>query len=202
MQRRTRTAGLGLSVGVVALGGLSGTTLLQPEESGAQVEAVEAPDMPGEHHLGLAGLAGEWSSVSAMSMPDAEGGEQAPGDAGTVTIESILDGRFISIRESGMMMGEPFESLKVFGFNNAAGFYESTWLYTGSTAMMRMRGAADEGGHVITFQAQYATAPEENQRFLVTLSVHNRDEFVVTLVALLPDGSAGPSLETTYSRLP
>lgn len=198
---------IGSVAGLVAAGVLAGVGGMsrQPEGSGsgAAGELVEAPDGAGAAHAALAELVGEWESVSVFSMPGAEGpgaeGE-AEGERGTARIETILGGVFIAIHESGTMMGEAFESMKVFGFNNAAGIYESTWMYTGSTAMLRMRGTSEDGGVITVYQAQYATTSEENQRFLVTMSLRGPDRFVVGLAALMPDGSAGPALETTYTR--
>ncbi len=206
MDSRVRIGGMALIVGLGLLTSAGGWSRPQPEEPGAPAsgEPAEVEDAPGEAHAGLAALAGEWTSLSTFRMPDgsgdAEGADAEQGQPGAVRVESIMDGRFIAIHESGQMMGEPFESMKLFGFNNAAGLYESTWIYTGSTAMMRMRGTTEDGGRIITFQAQYATGPDAGERFLVTMSVRGSDEFVVTLVALLPDGSAGPALETVYTR--
>lgn len=195
---------LGPLVGMLALVGVASALLgfgaRQPEESGVtvQAEAVAPSDQPGPPHLALAALEGQWTWSSVFRMDEQSDG--AAPDTGAARVESVLGGRFIQIHERGQMLGEAFEAVKTFGYNNAAAVYEGSWLYTGSTAMMRLRGTSEDDGRITVFQAQFATGPEEVQRFLVTLSIAGPDRFDLTLVALMPDGSAGPRIETTYTR--
>lgn len=204
-----------LNAAVVVVGaaistiGLSAWTIAQPDAPAGSASAVAEPgELPGSQHAMLSGLVGDWTSATTLTMPTgdgADGAEAVPADDGTsratVRIESTMEGRFIALHETGTMLGEAFTAMKVFGFNNAAGVYEATWLYTGSTATMRMRGTPDDHNpRILAFQAQYATGPEESQRFLVTMTLRSDDEFWVTLTALLPDGSAGPALHTVYVR--
>ncbi|MCA9287190.1 MAG: DUF1579 family protein [Phycisphaerales bacterium] len=169
----------------------------QPAPS-VETGAVESIELPGAAHAELTRLVGDWSWTSVLRMsPDSPGSEP---EGGSASVEAILDGRFIAIREIGLMLGESIESLKILGHNNAAGVYEGTWLYTGSTATMRLRGQSEDNNRLIVCQAQYATGPEQQQRFLVTISIRSNDEFSTSLVALLPDGSSGPTIDTTYRR--
>lgn len=172
-------------------------TIAQPAPT-VEADAVESIELPGVAHAELTRLVGDWSWTSVFRMsPDSPGSEP---EGGSATVEAILDGRFIAIREIGLMLGESIESLKILGHNNAAGVYEGTWLYTGSTATMRLRGQSQDNATLIVCQAQYATGPEQQQRFLVTIHIRSSDEFSTSLVALLPDGSSGPTIDTTYRR--
>ena len=192
---------LGPSLGVLVG---AGPGRAQPETPGetataeVEAEAGALSDGPGPQHLALADLAGEWAWTSVFRM-DVESPGSEP-DSGTARVEAVLGDRFIQIHERGGILGEAFEAVKTFGYNNAAAVYEGSWLYTGSTAMMRLRGSSEDGGRITVFQAQYATGPEEVQRFLVTLTIAGPDRFTLTLVALLEDGTAGPRIETEYTR--
>ena len=205
MARRARwiLASLALIGSLVASG--VGAPAAQPQPA----EAAPPPDSdesPRDEHARLADLCGAWSTAATLSIDGAPAG---PAEAGIADIAPMMGGRFIAIRESGQLMGEAFEALKILGFNNAAGLYEATWVYTGSTAMMRARGIMDPQSGVLTFQAQYASGPDASTRFIITLLGRSQDappeqpvdRFTITLAALMPDGTAGPVLETTYTRV-
>jgi hypothetical protein len=214
MNRRSAPPRLAAAT-VAALALVAGAALLsQPETPPATAPAAEAADDPGDQHAMLTALAGEWRTRSTLRM---DGVPPPPdGDTGQARVEPILDGRFIAIHETGDMLGQQQSSLKIFGYNNAAALYEATWIYTGSTAMMRARGQGSADTGVLTFQAQYATAPDQSEKFIITLSVpawggqgvadpgaaEPPQRFTIALVALLPDGAAGPALETVYTRAP
>lgn len=183
------------------LGVVAAWTLAQPDAASTTPATQVEADAAGAEHARLVALVGSWTSSTTLEVPDEAAPVQAVADAASVRIEAMLDGRFVCLHETGSMLGEAFTGMKIFGYNNAAGLYEATWLYTGSTATMRMRGTPDEHNpSILSFQAQYATGPDEHQRFLVTMNLRGSDEFRITLTALLPDGSAGPSLYSVYTR--
>ncbi len=198
---------------VIACVSLSAGAMLRPQPTASPATAPEpsgqedAADLPGAQHAALATLAGDWNTSTTLTVDGAEAG---PAETGTARIESILDLRFIAIHESGNMLGQPMAALKLVGFNNASGLFEATWVYTGSTATMRARGVRDPDTGVITFQAQYASGPDENERFIITLATAQPEadagaqphRFTISLVALMSDGAAGPTLTTVYTRSP
>ena len=217
----TTSAGV-VSIGSVAFGaifaaGATATTASQPHEPSSAVgahpdragAAVQSDflDPPGEAHMMLARLAGDWTTSAVVQIAGEEAG---PAETGTAHVESILDRCFITINETGTLMGEPFSALKVFGYNNAAQLFEATWVYTGSTATMRARGIIEPDSGVLTFQAQYASGPESSERFIITLwSPHPEaeapsappEQFTLALISLTAEGTAGATLETTYTRV-
>ncbi len=194
-----------LACAAMGLAAISGWCFAQPDSQTPEPPTEPVQDLPGPPHQALASLVGVWTSTTTFTVPDADEAtapdEQPPAsEPGSARVESIMEGRFIAIHESGTMMGEAFTSMKIIGYNNAASVYESTWLYTGSTATMRMRGTSQDDGRIVSLQAQYASADQQNERFLVTMTTPSVDEFWITLTALLPDGTAGPALRTVYTR--
>lgn len=165
-----------------------------------QETAGAAADDPGPRHERLVGLAGSWTTSSTVRMGGAAGEPQGPAEEGTARVEAIMGGRFIALHESGVMMGEATETLKIFGYNSSAEVYEASWIYDGSTAIMRLRGTSDNEGRVVSFQGQYAVDTQTSQRFIITMAMLGDDRFMISLAALLPDGTTGPTLETMYTR--
>jgi hypothetical protein len=131
-----------------------------------------------------------------MSMP----GQEPMKTTGAATLRMILGGRFLQMDESGSMGGQPFQAVKIWGYNNAAARYEATWMWTNETSMMTMAGKPAEDGKSVTLDASYENGgPKVTLR--VTLAFVDDDHFTVKLDAgKMPDGSRGPTLETVYTR--
>jgi hypothetical protein len=147
-------------------------------------------DGPGAEHKALAKMAGDYTTKSVMDM-----GGQKQESVGTAKIASHMDGRFIAEEGKGEMMGMPYSSHKMYGFNNAAKKYEGVWMYTGSTGMMTMTGTSSDGGRSILFTAAVDQGGQK-QNFTITVKRMDDDHFTVEMK--MPEG--GPSMVTTYSR--
>jgi hypothetical protein len=128
--------------------------------------------------------------------PDAE--PQTSTGAAKFTV--ILGGRFISEEDSGDMMGQPFSSLKIWGFNNGTKKYESVWAYTGSTSMMTLVGTSIDSGKTITYEGTYSPDAGEPSKLTVTLKIADDDHFNVKIVHAAGDVKSAPAFETAYSR--
>jgi hypothetical protein len=152
--------------------------------------------MPGPIHKEMAKRAGEYTAVSKFSIPNGPTQETK----GTAKITSILGGRFLQEEFSGTMLGQPFTSIHLNGYNNATKQYEATWIYTGSTAMMTMTGASSDGGKTIKFTATYVNEKGGKETLDITHRQIDEDHFVVEIVGRSPDGSKGATMETIYTR--
>lgn len=150
---------------------------------------------PSPAHLRMARRVGEYTTTSRFSMPGAP--EQT--SKGTAKLTMILGGRFLSEDGTGDMMGMPYTSLKLVGYNNETRKYEAVWAYTQSTAMMTMTGTSDDDGKTVTFTAS-VDKQGGKETFTVKKSQTDDDHFSVEMVTKMPDGSAGPSFVTEYER--
>jgi hypothetical protein len=205
--------------GCVAVGIFAGLApLMQPEKKPPAAPAAPAkqpakpdapaapqPDMdammamakPGAVHQQLAKMVGEWTTSTAM-----KGAGMPPMDPtkGTSKIASTLGGRFFTEDQDGDMMGEPFTSAKMLGYNNGTKKYEAVWTYTGSTGMMTMTGTSKDDGKTITFDASHEEAPGKIEKMTITIKVISDDSFVVSLSSVGGAPEEQMTMETTYTR--
>lgn len=154
-------------------------------------------DNPGAEHGGLMKLAGEYSTVSKFKLNANDAGQLSNGVS---KLTRILDGRFLLEEANGAQFNQPFMARKVYGYNNAAKRYESSWIYTGSTSMLTLSGTSSDGGKTIQFEGGYDQANGAKSNLVVFFKRLSDDKFVVELVLKTPGGGTGPSLETTYTK--
>jgi Protein of unknown function (DUF1579) len=152
---------------------------------------------PGAVHAQLAKRAGEYTTVTKFSK---QPGGPAHESRGTAKLTVVLDGRFLMEEDGGMFMGQPTKGIRIWGYDNAAKQYESSWMYTGSTGIMRLTGNSSDGGKTIKFIATFNDEGGTKQTFDAVLRFLDDDHFLVGLYAKMPDGKPGPTFDTTYTR--
>lgn len=153
--------------------------------------------MPGPVHKQLAKRAGEYTTVTKFSM---QPGGEVTESKGTAKFTPILDGRFLLEEDAGIFMGQQTKSTKIWGYDNSTKQYESVWMYTGSTGIMRLTGSSTDGGKTVNFIAVFNDDSGQKQTFEAANRQIDDDHFVVGLYAKGPDGSRGPTFDTTYTR--
>jgi hypothetical protein len=144
----------------------------------------------------LCKLAGDWTVVSTFAFPGADPQEFR----GAARARAILGGRFVQIDESGVEFGRPMKQ-KTFGFNIATKKFEGTWMYTGSTAVMRLAGAMAADGKTIAGDASYAGDKGEPEKFTWELKMIDADRFSTKLIAPTGDGAMA-TFGAVYTRAP
>jgi predicted DNA-binding WGR domain protein len=102
---------------------------------------------PGEGHAFLKKMAGEWVVVSKLW--------EKPGREPTLTngpgkAKMIMGGRYLEITYQGTMMGMPFEGKSLYGYDNHAKKYFSTWIDNMGTGLMVTWGTVDKTGKILT----------------------------------------------------
>src|SRR5215470_9261803 len=147
---------------------------------------------PGPVHAQLAKRAGEYTTVTKFSM---QPGGPANESTGTARLTVILDGRFLMEEDAGMFMGQPTKGIRIWGYDNGAKQYESSWMYTGSTGIMRLTGNSSDGGKTIKFVATFNDESGAKQVFDADLRLLDDDHFAVGLYAKMPDGKPGPMFD-------
>lgn len=112
--------------------------------------AWEAAATPGEHHRLLDRFVGTFDAEVSYWMDPA-----APPQVshGTMVNEWILDGHHLKESYSGDMMGEPFEGLGLWSYDNAAKTYRGLWTDSMSTGWSIAAGYANDGGKSFTMHA-------------------------------------------------
>ncbi len=92
---------------------------------------------PGEEHEALAKMVGSWTyTQKTWMMPG-----QPPMEAtGTMTAESMLDGRFVKAVWSSEMMGQPFTGIGINGYDKMKQLYTNVWMDSMMTSTMMFTG--------------------------------------------------------------
>lgn len=152
---------------------------------------------PGQQHQVLAKLVGDWTTTSKLTMA----GMPPDESEGSATLSMELEGRFLREEYVGSMMGMPFTSVKLLGFNNGSQKYEGVWMYTLGTNMMTLSGSSADGGQTITCEASWDNEIGVSESVTITYHLVDDNHFKMTMVrGEMPDGSAGPEMEIAYLR--
>ena len=127
---------------------------LPPGMTEDDMKAYMEASTPGKMHKLLAEGAGEWQAKTTFWM--------APG-ADPVTSEGmskgtmIMGGRFMKLEYTGEMPGMPekFTGLGLYGYDNVAKKFASTWIDSTGTGMMNGTGDLSEDGKVLTWKCTF-----------------------------------------------
>jgi hypothetical protein len=185
---------------VVAGGGfVSGQTQSQQAQAQEMLARMKAVATPGPHHEALARYLGTWDVEIAMVMP----GAPAERSKGTAVYQWAIEGRWLSQKITGQLMGMPYESFSLMGFDNYAKNHITVSVSSLDTAMNMARGLVVDPTHKIT--AMYGTLDE-----YTTAELHKPYKVILRYVTDarhvmevwdLGIGEAGAKvLEFTYSR--
>ncbi len=147
---------------------------------------------------------GEWTTDMKAwwepAEPGAKRGEPDEACAGTATIKSLHEGRFLQEENNGSMMGQKYTGMRIEGFNNGSKKYEATWTYSMSTGIMSLSGTSKDDGKTIEWTATFDNETGVKETMSVLTKITDDDHFSVKLYVKAEDGKEGPVLETVYTR--
>jgi hypothetical protein len=150
-----RAALAGLVAALAATGGqVSGQTQSQQAQMEEMMARMKAAATPGPHHQALAHYLGAWDVDIAMVMP----GSPAQRSKASATYAWAIDGRWLTQRITGQLMGMPYESFSIIGFDNYAKNHISVSVSSMDTAMTMSRGLVVDPTNRVT--ATYGTLDE------------------------------------------
>lgn len=103
---------------------------------------------PGINHKMLAKMEGTWTAtVTFWMQPDA-----APmTSTATAVNEMIMGGRYLQSKNTGNMMGQPFEGIAITGYDNAKKVFVSSWIDNFGTGILTMTGTWDQASQSVVF---------------------------------------------------
>ncbi len=113
--------------------------LAQPNDD--EMKAMMAYMTPGQVHQMMAKSAGTWSGAITMWMKPGAPPMNVTGESKN---EMILGGRYLQSKNTGNMMGMPFEGIGVTGYDNAKKMFVSSWIDNMGTGMMYLEGVWDD----------------------------------------------------------
>ena len=108
--------------------------------------------LPGAPHKLLASLTGRWHTHTKAWM---EPGKPPMESEGTSEHKMLLGGRYLHQEFNGNMMGAPFTSIGITGYDNNTQRYVSTWMDSMSTGIFFFEGTADAEGRTINQHCRY-----------------------------------------------
>lgn len=170
-----------------------------PALTDAQQQAMQAlaeQAQPGPTHAELMKRAGDYTTTETYYAP----GVEPQQFTGTAKLKSILGGRFLEEENSGDSLGQPYEGLRLYGYNNGTKQYEAIWIYNGSTAFLVLDGSSDDNGKTVRYTGAFLGPGGGRQILRVTITQQDPDHFVVKLLGEGPN-NATSTLETTYTRV-
>jgi hypothetical protein len=97
-------------------------------------------------------------------------------------------------------MGAPFRTLKLMGYDSSNKQFQATWAWTNNTNMLILTGTSSDEGKTVNYTTSYESPEEGKMTLNVSVRHVDDDHFVVTMKSLMPDGSEGAVMETTYTR--
>jgi hypothetical protein len=194
------------SASLVAAGSLLGLLLprIQQEPKAAPQDKAPATQGQDQHqppkktgvHSQFASLVGDYDVAIKLT----QGAEKPIESKGKSKISAILDGRFLLDEQEGEMMGKPYKSMKVYGWNAEAKAFEGVWLYTESNAIMRLSGTAGQDRRSINFEGVVQETPDKKMQVAISTARNQDGTLTVKMTHAGPDGKAMGSLEQTYTK--
>jgi hypothetical protein len=126
---------------------------LPPGWTMADMQACIEAGTPGPMHQWLAKGAGTWQGKTTMWMYP--GSEPMVSECKSV-VTPFMDGRYVKCEMSGDMPGMgPFNGFGLYGYDNVAGKFVSTWVDNHSSGIMNGTGELSSDGKQLTWKFEY-----------------------------------------------
>ena len=151
--------------------------LQEQDEMTPEFAAMLKAGTPGEHHVYLNPMVGEWEGTFTMWMKP---GDPPMKSTGTIKREWIFDGRFIKEEVEATADFGTFYGFGLIGYNNLDGQYEVVWVDSTSTAIYTETGTFNPETKILTTRGSMrdpASGRIVNSRGVYDLSNPNRHTF-------------------------
>ena len=186
-------------LGVVAATALCATVAAvaqEVQEASAPSPEALARMTPGPMHAKLEALVGSWQVTGKWRMtPDGPWQEfDAP-----IEREWILGGRFVQETIASEFMGQPFEGVGIFGYDNTREEFTMVWFDTMSTGTMFSTGRME--GTSLTFEGESSNAMTgEKNHWSKSVTDMSGDRHTFTGYGKDANGDVFQNMEGTATR--
>ena len=152
---------------------------------------------PNENHKVLNALIGNWNhKVKWWMSADTKPQESA----GTSEIKWILGDRFLQHMVKGFYMGQPFEGIGVIGYDNGLKEYNSIWIDSMGTGLMKGAGQYDGNLKTITEKGHFTCPFRGKISFRGVTTIKGNDNFTYEMFSPGFDNKEYRTMEITYTR--
>ncbi len=166
------------------------------EEMAAMMQAWENFATPGEVHMGMQNMVGEWKTVSKHWMGP---GEPAVSN-GTATYKMVMGDRYLEGWHKSDTPFGPMEGRSVMAYDNAMKMYFSTWIDNMGTGLTIMSGNFDEKTMTYTMTGKMTEPMSATMMDIRTeLKIISNDENTFTMWGK-QGGQEFKMMEMTYTR--
>jgi len=134
--------------GLVLLNAAAGDDKPQTDDEKAALAAIIKAGTPGEAHLKLEPMVGDWDLTVKMWMGP---GREPAASKGTASHRWALGKRYLHQDVKGEFAGQKFEGAALLGYDNLKKKYFSGWIDSMSTSLSVAEGSVDANGKIFTF---------------------------------------------------
>lgn len=152
----------------------------------------------GAHKL-LQMMTGHWEGITKTWFEPDLLADESPMKG---TIRTILGGRFVMHEYKGILTGNPFEGMAVYGFDIKNNVIQSSWIdsfHMGTGIMVSTGNLLDNGFSVL---GSYS-GPEfiEPWGWRTVVELITSDNLIITAYNISPEGQEDKATETIYWRV-
>lgn len=183
-----------LTVFIVSAGIAQEGQQVDPE----MMEAYMKQMTPNENHEFLKNFVGEWEVLTTLWM---EPGAEPVSFQNKAKAELIFGGRFLMLDIKGIMFGQPYEGIQIMGYDNLLKKNISFWIDSSSTSFYLTSGSREKGKNVITETGIWKDPmSEEDMKVKLITTLVSKDEYILEMIMILPDGTEFKSMESLSKR--
>ncbi len=182
---------------LVLLGGLI-TAQDQQQEMTEEQKAWMEYMTPGDAHKGLEKIVGEWNVKTTFWMyPGAEPNI----DEGKVVNKMIFEGRYLSMKQTGMSFGMPFEGRGIMGYDNGKKEYFSTWIDNMGTGLSISKGSYNSENNSIEMTgSMYNPMLKKDLEYRVVFNLVSENSYNLEMFMPGPDGNEYRNFIMEYTK--
>ncbi len=155
---------------------------------------------PGEGHKMLEQFVGKWDTVIRMWT---EGPGKPPAESkGSCETKWVLDGRFLLEEAASQMMGMPYKSMNLIGFDNYKKKYVMSYADNLGTAIYTGEGKLDPSNKVMTSfgkMDEFMTG-ERDKPVKYVMRISGKDKHVFEIYDEVGSPNEFKAVEITYTR--
>jgi hypothetical protein len=170
----------------------------EPADMEKEMAKAKKWTQPGKNHETLKKFLGSWTTETRFFFGDKE----SPASKGTAEGAWIYEGRWLKFESKSELMGKPFQSFSLMGYDNFKMSFVATTVSTWDTAAIRVEGDLDQTGKSLVSYGtldEYLTG-EHDKAIKVAWRFESDDRFTMEVHDLGIGETTSNVIAITYTR--